>query len=275
MTATVSIAIVTITDALAAHWLARNIENNRTIRPGKVDQYARDMAAGNWFFTGDPIKITEDDLLLDGQHRLLGRRKAGIDVDMAVAYNVDRAALPVIDTQTARTMADALKVSTNARHRPTVGAVLRRILMWDRGNRLGVGGRGINRYEKPTHLEMLARFNEEEELFNIAAYQADVVASASGLGVRSAAGTAFVLFYKIDSVSTRNFFDMLVSGADLPDFHPVLALRNRLIRGRDNPTEQIALYVRAWNAYRKDEPLERLVLADKLPLSNANYPTPI
>lgn len=42
---------------------------NRNIRRSSVEQLARDMESGNWII-GDPIKLDNNGVLIDGQHRL-------------------------------------------------------------------------------------------------------------------------------------------------------------------------------------------------------------
>jgi hypothetical protein len=57
---------------------------NRDMRPQRVDEYADEMAAGNWHdLLSDPISITTDGHVLNGQHRIA----AAAQVDWAAVEN--------------------------------------------------------------------------------------------------------------------------------------------------------------------------------------------
>ena len=68
-----------LTPELATKLLARNT-HNRTISSSRIRQYAADMAAGNWAFNGEAIKVSEGGQILDGQHRL----RAVIESDVTI-----------------------------------------------------------------------------------------------------------------------------------------------------------------------------------------------
>lgn len=77
--------VVTVTPEMAARWLEKNTDNNRTIAASTVDVYARDMRAGRWQLTPQGIAFNRTGELVDGQHRLQAIIKAGISVEMVVA----------------------------------------------------------------------------------------------------------------------------------------------------------------------------------------------
>jgi len=49
---------------------SRLYDLNRDFSGGRAEQYAKEMVKGRWFFTPDPIVITEGGLVINGQHRL-------------------------------------------------------------------------------------------------------------------------------------------------------------------------------------------------------------
>ncbi len=74
----------------------------------------------------------------------------------------------------------------------------------------------------------------------------------------------------------HQFFDQYISGANLPDRSAVLTLRNRMARirlDRISRPEQLALFIRAWNAFREGKPLSQIIIA-KGDLTNLNFPQP-
>lgn len=275
---TIRVELVQVTPALARQWIGRNADNQRLMRGTKVDQYARDMASGNWPITGDTVKVTPDNRLIDGQHRMSAVIQADTTVHMLIAYNVPAEVMPVLDTGTARTFSDVLKISGSPR-RNIVGAIVRRIVMWERGNYVArTGGTGPSNQELPTHLEMLARYEKDPGAFDAAAGRASDVQRGK-LGAGQPAGVAYYLFSAVDHQMAHAFFDSYVSGVNLTAGHPILALRNRMTRlGRDErllATEQLALYVRSWNAYRENRSLEKVsITSGGRKLINTNFPQP-
>lgn len=267
-----------ITSQRAKHLLADNAENQRNIRMSKVDQYVRDMLAGAWPITGETIKVSVDGKLLDGQHRLTAVIRAAvfrpdIAVPMLVAHDVDPAVMPVLDTGIPRGLHDLVNVLGVSSGRANLtAAVVRRVLQWEQGNYLGATGQSGG---SPTHTEALQRLSKDVEGFTAAAARGrDMQATKMTPG--APAGTAFYLFRQIDADKAHAFFDQLISGADLPQSSPILTLRNRLIgASRLKAFEYVALYVRAWNAWREDRTLGQILITNNTGrLTNQNFPIP-
>lgn len=53
-----------------AEELLRNNAINRKLRPGVVERYAAQMRDGGWLLTAEPIMLSPEMRLLNGQHRL-------------------------------------------------------------------------------------------------------------------------------------------------------------------------------------------------------------
>lgn len=82
----------TITPEMADAILQRHFERmeagqftQRSISPKIVNKYANDMKAGNWIDQPNPIVFDENEDLINGQHRLMAVKKAGIAVPMRVS----------------------------------------------------------------------------------------------------------------------------------------------------------------------------------------------
>jgi hypothetical protein len=83
--------------------LLANAVFNRDILPGRVEEYAAEMEAGNWRdLLSDPITITEDGQVVNGQHRLAAA--SGVDWDKVendpaflVVFGVDPTEAPYAD----------------------------------------------------------------------------------------------------------------------------------------------------------------------------------
>jgi hypothetical protein len=271
------VELMEVTASVAKHMLDSNADNQRNIRAGKVEQYARDILAGHWPITGDTIKVNTRGEMMDGQHRMLAVRQAAtvrpdISVTMLVAFNVDPAAMAVLDTNVPRGLHDMVGISFQTKQSHLVAAVVRRIVQWEQGNYTGASGRNG---AVPTHTEALERLSKDLEGFVAAAARGrDVQMSKLAPGAPS--GTAFYLFRQIHPDQAHTFFDFLISGANLSETSPILTLRNRFVRAdRLRTHEYIALYVRTWNAWREGRKLSQ-VLVDTSggKLSNLNFPMP-
>lgn len=262
---------VTVTPSLAKQWLGKNAENNRSPKQGKIPSYARDMLSGRWNSdTGETLKFDEDGVLVDGQNRLLAVIQAGVSVDFDVARGLPRTAMQVIDSGAARTGMDVLKIAS-ATDRARTASIVRWIILWDAKFFTGQATS-----LRPTNTEILDRYRMESGAFDSAAKRATDCQNR-GLGTGTPSGVAHFLFSRIDGEQTHQFYDQYISGANLPDRSAVLALRNKMARvrlDRLSRAEQLALFVRAWNAFREARPMDRMMITRAGELTNLNFPQP-
>lgn len=84
--------------------------DNRPLRNGRVNFYARTMKNGAWMFTHQGIAFSEDGLGIDLQHRLHAVILSGVTVRMMVTEGISREAFEAIDQHERRSMADSLKM---------------------------------------------------------------------------------------------------------------------------------------------------------------------
>lgn len=75
----VSSDVATIEPEIANIMLARNASNRR-VNNRRVARYAKTMEEGEWKLTGQPIIVTEDGVIIDGQHRLLAVVSSGATI---------------------------------------------------------------------------------------------------------------------------------------------------------------------------------------------------
>jgi hypothetical protein len=278
------IQMVTARDA--SYWLERNAVNNRDAKPAKIAKYARDMANDRWMITGDTIKITPDGIMIDGGQRMRSVLRAHAEypdfkgVRMMFARNVPYRAILVTDNNSARTFADALKIE-DAINRNNAGAIVRRVHVWQQGNPAFLRGSGAG-FVDPTLTELLELYRSDRRQFDAAAQRGLDIRNAR-VGNVTAAGTAYYMLNKINHDAAMNFFDDLVSGAHSNPRYPIWTLRERLVRAHSRldradyltPTEQMYFIVRAWNAWLRDEPLDRMQLPGNRDINNLNFPTPL
>jgi hypothetical protein len=103
------VTIETVTPDMAARWMATKAPNRRP-QPSRIDQYARDMAAGRWALNGETVKFDRQGRCIDGQHRLAAVVEAGVPVTMMVVRGLPSNAIETVDAGRARQFADALNI---------------------------------------------------------------------------------------------------------------------------------------------------------------------
>jgi hypothetical protein len=262
-----SVRVQVVTPSMARRWLELDAEHNRNRKPTVITRYARDMKANKWPLTGEAIQFDYNGTLIDGKQRLNAVIEAGVPVTFLVAEGVDPDAMVVIDSGTPRTFADALSI-THAKNKPAVGAIVRRVLTFSQRNYMGKGAS-----IQPTRTELMDFYHEFMEEFDTAAARGKDAANQK-LGNATSAGTAFFLFARLEKDKAHAFFDMVLSGANLKLGHPALTLSRRLAQRQWGTSEQLAGWIRAWNAYRADRTLDNIQLTRKGDLTNANFPLP-
>jgi hypothetical protein len=86
---------------------------NRPISRARTDLYAEEMEAGRWYFTPDPIVITDEGYVVNGQHRLA----AADAVDWSEAGEVPQFLVVWgVDKKTALLMDEAKRSADDRRH---------------------------------------------------------------------------------------------------------------------------------------------------------------
>lgn len=103
-------SMMSVTPKLAAQWLDLN-KTNRSLRPGVVEQYAKDMAAGRWTHCTAPIAFYADGDLADGQHRLWAVVESETTQQFIVVRGLSREDGLNIDTGLGRTVVDNGRIS--------------------------------------------------------------------------------------------------------------------------------------------------------------------
>lgn len=233
-----------ITPEKAREFLSKNI-NNRNLN-GSTVRYYQDMIERNrWQVNGESIKISESGFLLDGQHRLEAICKAGIPVKMFVVYGVDDDSFMTIDAGKPRRYTDYLKVSGKTGDLPAISAASRIAMGFDSSGTYNI----IKRVSPDTLLWFIDKHP------GLTAAVENIGGRTNNLCSRSIASALKYIFSIVDDVAAECFFDSLISGANLEEGSPILALRNRLttsrgMYGSSGQKENIHAFVSAFNSYR-------------------------
>jgi hypothetical protein len=175
---------------------------------------------------------------------------------MHVAFGVEMAAQPTIDTGMKRSFADALKLKgeTNC---TALAAVTRRAYLWNQGYR-----RAHHAKAKGTIAQLSKFLHEHPELRDSANLTAQLHTKIPLAG--STISLCHWLFNGIEAEDTAWFFERLADGANLAAQHPINVLRKSLLEVLSSRRSVLdvdistAWTIKAWNAYREGREISLL-----------------
>lgn len=267
--------VETITPALATEYLERNT-NNRRVKSKHVAWLADQMKTGEWVLNGAPISFVGHELV-DGQHRLLAVVQSGVTIKSLVVRiptEQGRQVFNTIDTNAVRSTADVLEMS-DEKNATILGSLIRALHKMQSG---WGGASSSNDYQrsKLTHQRVLRLLNDD---FPDARVSATFVAShykeSRSLMRPVSLGVAHYLFCQISEAAATEFFDKLLTGANLAPRNPILVLRNKLISTRQNSAAgngesarvEIGMIIKAWNLYREGKSCShiRMSMTEEMP----------
>lgn len=255
-----SVEVEEITPAIATQMLEGNV-HNRTIRQYKVEQYARDMSAGNWLMTGEAIKFAHDGTLLDGQHRLWAIIESGVTVRLLVVRGIEHQAQDVMDTGIKRAPGDALHLS-GYQNVALLSSVARLGVYLDAGGQANAGNTlGKYAYSNP---EILGWVQKEEA----AATKAGVIPPQEAVRIVAASlvkrvdlpptalAYAYYRLHALNPTECERFFEGMATMSTEGEGDPRYAvmrffMKQRSERTRLNSATSLSVIYRAWNAFRK------------------------
>jgi len=275
---------------MARQWLTKEAEFNRPSDDTTIRNYARDMANGDWYLSNDAICFTDDGTMLNGGNRLravivaeqtMGTR---MQVPFWVIDGMDPQTYLIMDIGKKRNASNQAHALTNGVFSGKSMPLVKWYWQYRNNNPMGRSGRWS---ASPTRIQELQLFKSDPEGFE-AAYQRGRDLQRQKIGNPTAGGMFHHILRntpEIGSERANDWTDALVSGANLDSSSPILALRNRLMTGRDERggggprvrpytrQEQLYLYHRAWRAYCQDEAMSKLVLPPfRDGLNNASFP---
>lgn len=271
----ITVGLVNVTPEVAKNWLKHNPRNRRFWEPTTL-RYERDMSGKRWPFTGDTVKFSDQDEMLDGQHRCKAIKNSGVAQQLLVVSGLPTKAQAFMDGGRKRNAGTTLSIDKTP-HSTAVAAVARLALKWNPGG-IWVRERGTELFgdlqlSNPEVLEFVAKHPAVHE----AARRGAAVAGAVPGARPSVIGAAYLRASMLEDgmFAAAEWFEKLETGAGLELGNPVLALRNGMMRVRAeklaNPQiPQLWKVVRTWNASRTGEEMGRLVLPTTV--TNTNFP---
>jgi hypothetical protein len=234
-----------------AAFLLRSNTGNRHISKRRVAQLAEQMRTGQFENTGEPIIVSTEGILNNGQHRLLALMEADVELEMDVRFGIPRRAFTKTDTGAPRTGADVLAIR-GIPNSSQVATAIRLLLVYERG--------------LPEHVRDFISNDEIHRAFerwpDITDAAAQVNAYNFPKSVRSTPlyATTFLAMRATGAGKLQTWLHTLATGLDADRDNPAYQLRERLLRGfetaagtREKQVERFALMIKSWNLYRKGE----------------------
>jgi hypothetical protein len=231
-----------------------------------------EIKRGRWVTTGVPIILDENGYVIDGQHRLQAIVDSGQSVWVWVCRGVSRkAALPVIDLDSkSRRLEDLLKMY------PVTGinGKLKEIENGSERKNAAAATTLLYTYRNKRFLEDVFVSPSTQEYYEFLGGEAGLLEhldSAGPLGSFIPNSVVIFLRYVLGEQSKRKADDFLrkvAVGEDLSESHPILTLRNKLIRyqsekrkdpvNRRSREDLIFIFFKAWLYHLAGEKLTRL-----------------
>ncbi|MFH9403112.1 hypothetical protein [Streptomyces sp. NPDC017638] len=263
--------LVQVTPEIAEIMLSRTVVNRR-LDWGQVDFLADSITRGEWQLTHQGIALDgplDAGYLLDGQHRLNAIIKAGVPVWIYVFEGLPRTSFPVLDTGKRRSGVDTL-FYTGEKYLPVLYSTIRHVLLFKNMPDSSWSGNGA----RIPNGRVLAAYKEDSNMYREAVatgreISKHVFASQTGVAVGY-----FVTTEAAPAVKADSWIEGLASGANLEIGDPRLALtkvphmKRRGAKRRYTMREQVAIYIKAWNAWVQEEKVENLRFkkTEKMPM---------
>lgn len=249
---------VMLTPQMAKELLSNNTRN-RNMREKYVEGLAASIRRGEWEFDGSPVRVSESGVLLDGQHRLMAIAEAGIACDTILMTGLRDDVQLTIDSGKSRTFADWLRI-IGVKDAPATSSVTRLYWMYERGH---LGGKGNWRRPDPQPRQLMESYVQYQGMITKSISRGYHV-KGHGLKINATAvSVGHMVLTPIDTADAAEFFERLRDGAGLKDRDPIFALRRQLnsrpkhVHLRSD--HQLALIIKAWNAWRDGKGVDMVV----------------
>lgn len=238
---------VTLTPTLARVLLERN-DANRAVSAINVDRIKRDIEHNLWEFNGEPIIISKDGFLNDGQHRCRAVIEAGQSIRMVIVFGPQRQSRLTLDQGVNRTTGHYLSMLGHTDPN-ALAAVAACIFQYKAKGMLSNSGA-----DKPTKSEC-REIAETTKGINQSLTFASRAGSAKVASRSVLAFCHWAIAKRAGMKAADQFIDQLLSGYSLEKGNPILYARERLmaIKGKLDLNEKAELIFRAYNLWCVEE----------------------
>jgi hypothetical protein len=246
---------MSVTPQMAKHWLEATNFKNRPISEMHWMKIWLDLAEGRWRYNGEPISFGTNGALLNGQHRLRACSEGEVALDTDVIFGLDPEAMGTIDIGKARTAANIAHLE-GVENAPAACAAAHLILLHENAGIQQLG----NKDAEPSKTKIIERVRTDRRISVVAGH---AVGMGQGLASPRVMTFCYYLFSAQKPELAEQFFTSLERGTGLTKDNPAYLLRERLRTNSAGKAklpllELVALFFKAWIAYRGGKPVKCL-----------------
>lgn len=258
-----------ITPEIAKNYLQANT-SNRPVRLSQVEKYANEMIEGTWNTDViDPICISVNGNLINGQHRLMAVIKANKTIPMWVQYNLPESHYKIIDSGVGRTLYDRLSVV----NRKKISALTKSCFATEYGKSSLINSYDgkIKQYNgtsiTPTDPKLIDYAHEHLELLQECNTNGNRLRNVFGKGSLRAFSYAYWL---IKWLGIDNKLDMFVEdfSNDISLDRNTQLIKNAMLKqmakGNMTTTEIISFVLYAYEMFRSDKAIKNVSGASRM-----------
>lgn len=222
MTQQIMTSIEVVTPDVARNWLSVNT-SNRSINKRLVDRLASQMKSGEFVTNGEAIIFSDDNRLIDGQHRLNACVLSGVSFRSVVVRGVHHNAFYTIDTGSARTAADSLQIMGNKNAAQLAAAAKAAIILSSEYPNFGAF---------VPHSEIIDWIEKNSDIRDWTAWFCSNSKNRALAEPSLLISVAYLASHCFDNEKVRAFFQSCHDGVGLEKNDPAYVLRERLIANR-------------------------------------------
>jgi hypothetical protein len=261
-----------VTPKIAQQLLDKN-KKNRPVNNDNLTTIISEMNKSRFKITGESIKISKTDVLLDGQHRLLAILKTQKPVELLIVSGLDDDAFKFMDTGRSRQASDVLAIDGISNSKK-IASITKFIISFQANKYFAAATQHHKREIKITNYDVSVFVDKNLDSLNDSyAYGFN----KQNKLINGATLAAFhYVFKQINDSDADDFCHKLASGEGLEQASPIYVLRQRLLSDirstlKMTPIQKIAILCKTWNLYRKGKTVSFL----KWDSTKEPFPKPI
>ncbi len=239
-----------------AGWLLDLNTANRPMTGRGIDRFITILRDAKWMNTGEPVIVSQEGILNDGQHRLTAIRRSGITANMDLRFGIARAAFAATGTGTRRTTGNVLAIA--GKPNPTMQSAIGRLLVHHQAGQMHRANQQVEPHQ------VIAAVDAEPLVAEIA----ELIRPMKFAPVRTAPiGFVLVLAARAANLAQAATFARLLDDgrAEEEDATRRLHIRLRdaaMAKERLHQIDVAVLAIRAWNAWIARRPIQLLRVSE-------------
>ena len=269
-----------LTNADAKKLLELNSKNRR-INIKRVLEYAEVMSKGKWELNGQSILISSDNIIIDGQHRLMAiaRQNDGVSIQTMIGFGLKPTAFDTIDMGKKRSASDLLTIRGIGSIQATIMASAAKLLhVYHERIRIKIEKEKnkindcLSKTEK-NHIEVFQNKDiydfikkpEYENLFLEGVFEVNKYKDSLPLSP-SEALFIYILLVGLDENKGKDFCKQIFSKVGIVEGSPIHVLSSKLNPGATKTAyikkqERIASTIIAWNYFIQDRVMPTYIIS--------------